>query len=157
MAQLDPLLYEDDDASGRRRSAAVYCRLIGQPVPREWAVAMRRVWWYRVSSFAYCVPGSLAAVRPEPLFHYVRCHPCNRPHCRGSASQRLPLLRRQAYPCCTRFPFRSMGVAIALNGIASYASDVVYLGEPVNPWKRVDLALATANTVIQVRAATATA
>jgi hypothetical protein len=42
-----------------------------------------------------------------------------------------------------------MGIAIALNGIASYASDVVYLGEPVNPWKRVDLILATANTVVQ--------
>jgi len=46
-----------------------------------------------------------------------------------------------------------MGIAIALNGLASYASDVVYLGEPVNPWKRVDLVLATANTGVQERAA----
>lgn len=143
----------------RRRSPAMCCKLIGQPVPREWAVAMRRVWWYRVSSFAYCVPGSLAAVRPEPLSQYVRCHPSHRPHhrhrprCRGYAPPRLPPLGWQAYPCCTYLPFRSMGIAIALNGLASYASDVVYLGEPMNPWKRVDLVLATANTGVQERAA----
>jgi hypothetical protein len=143
---------EEEDTIHRRRSATVCCNLIGLPVPREWAVAMRRVWWYRVSSFAYCITGSLAAVRPEPLSHYVRWLP-PLPWAALSPFCFLPTLplRRQAYPCCTHFPFRSMGFAIALNGLASYASDVLYLGEPLNPWKQLDICLATANTVVQER------
>lgn len=120
---LEPLEEDNEDASKLR--GTMCCGLMGQPVPRDWASAMQTVWWYRVSSFAYCIPGSLAAVRPEPLLQH-------------------------ASPCCMHFPFRSIGIAVTLNGLISYLSDVVYLGNANNPCKKIDVVLAASNTVVQV-------
>jgi len=72
-SELEPL---DSDVDGERDiKGAVFCLgLMGPPFPStEWVAKIQGVWWYRVSSFAYCIPGSLAAVRPEPLMEYVSC------------------------------------------------------------------------------------
>ena len=65
--------------------------------PPEWREHMR--WWYRWSSFAYCVAGGLLVVRPiAPMY---------------------------AQPCCVAFPFRAMGALILLCGLAyATAKDV---------------------------------
>merc|ERR1712032_520589 len=93
-------------------------------VPAEWRSRIDRTWWYRVSSFTYCVAGGFTAVRPEPLYYYARSG-------------------------CPWFPFRTMGVGIALNGLISYMSDVVMWGKQ-SWWKHADVMLATINTVVQV-------
>ena len=95
----------------------------GDRRPPEWRSAIIGVaWWYRLSSFAYSVAGALAAAYPEALRHYSGC---------------------------AWFPFRAMGVAIALNGPVSYMSDVVKWGLP-SVWQTLDVVLATANTLVQV-------
>ncbi len=107
----------------RKRSA-----LHGPAAPRDWRQQVDDAWWYRVSCFSYCVAGSLAAVRPEPLARY-------------------------GAPCCPSFPFRAMGIAITLNGFASYMGDVVTLAQE-SYWKHIDVLLATINSVVQICIAT---
>ena len=82
-----------------------------------------------LTSRSSLVSGSLAAVRPEPL-------------------------ARHAVPCCADFPFRCMGVAITLNGFASFAADVIHIGHPQTIWKPIDVVLATGNTIVQMLIAT---
>merc|ERR1711920_265370 len=93
--------------------------------PAEWQSRINRSWWYRISSFSYCVAGGLAAVRPEPLYYYAKSD-------------------------CPWFPFRMMGIGIALNGLISYMSDVVMWDAAKSCWKQVDVLLATSNTLVQV-------
>ena len=95
---------------------------VGEPVhyqPAEWRPAVQQAWWYRLSSFSYCVVGLLTALRPQPL---VTCAPF--------------------------FPFRAMGIGIFINGLLSYMGDVATWGY-WSRWKAADIFLATTNTVLQ--------
>jgi len=87
--------------------------------PPEWREHMR--WWYRWSSFAYCVAGGLLVVRP---------------------------VNRYAEPCCGAFPFRSMGTLIFVNGLLSYMADTHTFGYP-SAWRVADSYVATFNTLLQ--------
>jgi len=89
--------------------------------PPEWREHMR--WWYRWSSFAYCIAGGLLFVRSEPMY-------------------------RHAQPCCFLFPFRSMGALIFLNGLLSYMADTHTFGYP-SAWRTADSYVATFNTLLQ--------
>ena len=89
--------------------------------PPEWREHMR--WWYRWSSFAYCIAGGLLVIRPAPMY-------------------------RHAQPCCFLFPFRSMGALIFLNGLLSYMADTHTFGYP-SAWRTADSYVATFNTILQ--------
>ena len=91
--------------------------------PPEWREKIYACWWYRWSSFAYCVAGGLVVVRPAPLY-------------------------RHAQPCCFLFPFRSMGALIFLNGLLSYMADTHTFGYP-SAWRTADSYVATFNTLLQ--------
>ena len=91
--------------------------------PPEWREKIYACWWYRWSSFAYCVAGGLVVVRPAPLY-------------------------RHAQPCCFLFPFRSMGALIFLNGLLSYMADTHTFGYP-SAWRAADSYVATFNTLLQ--------
>ena len=82
--------------------------------PPEWrARIFGSAWWYRWSSFAYCVAGGMLVVRPAPMY-------------------------RHAQPCCGGFPFQAMGVAIFVNGLLSYMSDThIWLPECVEGGRRL--------------------
>ncbi len=136
--------------TGSRSRGTSCCQLRGPLPPAEWTVKVQAVWWYRVSSLAYCIPGSLAAIRPEPLAQFVSAllRATDAPVPRVLSK---PIVA-QAYPCCALFPFRLMGIAVTLNGFASYAADVIYYGEAESAWKRIDVWLATSNTIVQARA-----
>jgi len=87
--------------------------------PIEWRLAISRAWWYRYSSFSYCVVGALTAARPQPL-----------------------------WACAPFFPFRTMGLCIFANGILSYMGDVATWGYN-SRWKTADVAMAVTNTLLQ--------
>ena len=90
--------------------------------PPEWREKIfGSAWWYRWSSFAYCLAGGLLVVRP---------------------------VNRYAEPCCGAFPFRAMGALIFLNGILSYMADTHTFGYP-SAWRAADSYVATFNTILQ--------
>ena len=92
--------------------------------PPEWREKIfGSAWWYRWSSFAYCVAGGLLVIRPAPMY-------------------------RHAQPCCGVFPFRSMGALIFLNGLLSYMADTHTFGYP-SAWRAADSYVATFNTILQ--------
>lgn len=87
--------------------------------PVEWHDAVQRAWWYRLSSFSYCVVGAATVARPEPLI-----------------------------ACAPFFPFRVMGAAVFVNGLLSFMGDVVTWGYESH-WKTADVLLATTNSALQ--------
>ena len=108
--------------SPRGLGAVVSAGLISEDDgPPEWREHMR--WWYRWSSFAYCIAGGLLFVRSEPMY-------------------------RHAQPCCFLFPFRSMGALIFVNGLLSYMADTHTFGRP-SKWRAADSYVATFNTLLQ--------
>ena len=88
--------------------------------PVAWRSAVEQAWWYRASPFAFCAAGGLLVLRPEPL------------------ERGLPL-----------FPWRCTGLAIVINGFASFMGDVETWGRP-SAWKFADRVMATTNTVLQI-------
>ena len=115
------------DESERPRSprglgAVVRAGLISEDDgPPEWREKIFACWWYRWSSFAYCVAGGLLVVRP---------------------------VNRYAEPCCGAFPFRAMGALIFVNGLLSYMADTHTFGRP-SKWRVADSYVATFNTLLQ--------
>ena len=117
-----PLSVHDDapaaPRSPRGLGAVVRAGLISEDDgPPEWREKIfESAWWYRWSSFAYCLAGGMLVVRPAPMY-------------------------RHAQPCCggpRGFPFRSMGVLIFVNGLLSYMSDThIWLPECVEGGRRL--------------------
>ena len=116
-----------DDAPAAPRSprglgAVVRAGLISEEDgPPEWREKIFACWWYRWSSFAYCIAGGLLVVRP---------------------------VNRYARPCCFLFPFRAMGALIFVNGLLSYMADTHTFGRP-SKWRAADSYVATFNTLLQ--------
>ena len=116
-----------DDATAAPRSprglgAVVHAGLMSaDDGPPEWREHMR--WWYRWSSFAYCIAGGLLFFRSAPMYRHAR-------------------------PCCGVFPFQSMGALIFVNGLLSYMADTHTFGYP-SAWRAADSYVATFNTLLQ--------
>ena len=87
--------------------------------PREWRHHIHNTWWYKASSFTYCVVGLITVLHSHRL---VECAPA--------------------------FPFRLLGVLVVANGITSYMGDVHTWGDQSN-WKSVDILLAHTNVALQ--------
>ena len=85
----------------------------------DWRSRVQEAWWYQASSFAYCVAGGVTLLQPEPLARHMV------------------------------FPWRAMGLAVVINGFASYMADVETWGRP-SAWKSVDRLLATSNSLVQI-------
>ena len=100
----------DDAESARADEAHEVDRLLSSEEgassscePIAWRSAVEQAWWYRASPFAFCAAGGLLVLRPEPL------------------ERGLPL-----------FPWRCTGLAIVVNGFASFMGDVETWGRPSN-------------------------
>ena len=115
----DEASFADEEARPAACCSAQGTRRPAEHQPIAWHDAVQRAWWYRLSSFSYCVVGLATVVRPEPLL-----------------------------ACAPFFPFRAMGVAIFINGLLSYMGDVWTWGYE-SPWKMADVLLATTNSVLQ--------
>ena len=121
-----PVTVHDEPAaprSPRGLGAVVRFGLISEEDgPPEWREKIFACWWYRYSSFAYCVAGGLLVVRPiAPMY---------------------------AQPCCGAFPFRAMGALIFVNCLLSYMADTHTFGRP-SKWRAADSYIATFNTLLQ--------
>ena len=121
-----PVTVHDDTTAAPRSprglGAVVHAGLMSaDDGPPEWREHMR--WWYRWSSFAYCIAGGLLFFRSAPMYRHAR-------------------------PCCGVFPFQSMGALIFLNGLLSYMADTHTFGRP-SKWRVADSYVATFNTLLQ--------
>ena len=87
--------------------------------PREWRHHIHNTWWYKASSFTYCVIGVITLMHPHRLAE-----------------------------CAPAFPFRWLGALVVANGITSYMGDVHTWGDESN-WKTVDILLAHSNVALQ--------
>ena len=102
------------------------CKRDGQGMPHPceyqpsgWRHHIHSTWWYKASSFTYCVIGLITVLHPHRL---VECAPV--------------------------FPFRLLGVLVVANGITSYMGDVHTWGDQSH-WKSVDILLAHTNVALQ--------
>lgn len=87
--------------------------------PREWGHHIHTTWWYKASSFTYCVIGLITVLHPHRLAE-----------------------------CAPGFPFRWMGVLVVANGFTSYMGDVHTWGDQSH-WKSVDILFAHFNVALQ--------
>jgi len=130
--QYVPLASGESSASDEEAGPSSICGCIPSSSeediePPEWRDHIfSSAWWYRWSSFTYCVAGGMLVVRPAPMY-------------------------RHAQPCCGGphgFPFRTMGAFIFVNGLLSYMGDTYTWGH-ASCWKTADVLAATTNTLLQ--------
>ena len=95
--------------------------LAGVPEDPSWKVCIDASWAYQVSCFMYCLAGGLLLLRPEPL------------------ERRLQV-----------YPWRFVGLSVYFNGFCSYMADAVTWGQPQSIWKKIDVAFASTNTLLQI-------